>query len=103
MKNKADFTGFIAEMKVDPATGNGTIRAESHADKLVHRCRVDFNTNTSFYRWNGKESLPISYKEVQFQDKIRVWFVTPSADAYPEEGLAKKVIVATGLPLDIVN
>ena len=99
MKEKADFTGFITDIQSNEKPGSRFLFAESHADKLVHRCQIEVTSKTAIYRWDGVQENPISFDSIYPKDKIKAWFYHPSEKPYPAKGKAQKIIVATAIPL----
>ena len=86
-----DFAGFVSTVRKETRP---SIFAESHADKLVHRCAIKVTDKTTFYRWDGEDYQPSSLEDVQPKDKIQVWFFTPAKVSFPEDGKARQVIVS---------
>lgn len=103
MAGKADFGGFITAFESGPGSALNTIYAESHADKLVHRCEIEVNSETTLLRWDGQELKSIPFDQIRKLDKIKVWFVNASTEPFPKKGIARKIIVATAIPLDSVD
>jgi hypothetical protein len=90
----ADFTGFITEIKPPRAQdGVGTVFAESHADKLVHRYVIAVTHDTLIFRQDGDTFQPESFDRLLLQDQIRVWFSGPVEKTFPVQGIAKQVVI----------
>ena len=99
MKAKADFTGFIADIQSNERSESKLLFAESHADKLLHRCQIEVTSKTAIYRWDGSQEIPISFENIILKDKIKAWFYHSADKPYPSKGKAQKIIVATAIPL----
>lgn len=92
---KADFAGFITNIRPKKSDeGNSTIFAESHANKLVHRCVIEVTSATIISRWDGRKYLTIRFEEIVLKDKIQAWFFHKATEPYPEKGTAQKVVVS---------
>ena len=92
---KADFTGFITNVQTKEIyEGNNIIFAESHANKMVHRCVIEVTAATIISRWDGNKYLPIRFEEILVKDKIQAWFFQKATEPYPEKGTAQKVVVS---------
>jgi len=99
MKAKADFTGFITDIQSNERSDSKWLSAESHADKLIHRCQIEVTSKTAIYRWDGNQEIPISFDNIVIKDKIKAWFYYSAEKPYPSKGKAQKIIVATAIPL----
>ena len=92
----ADFTGYVTHIKLHKnGSGNYSILAESHANKLVHRCLIEVTDKTTFFILDGETYQPSNPKKLKLKDQIQVWFYHPTNNSIREYGKAKQVVIST--------
>lgn len=92
----ADFTGYVTHIKLHQnRSGIHTISAESHADKLVHRCLIKVTNNTMFFKLEGETYHPSGPDKLKLKDQIQVWFFKPAKNSIPDYGKAKQIVIST--------
>jgi len=89
----ADFTGFITQIKISPENGVGTIYAESHADKLVHRYVIKVTRHTGIYQLENNQYISIDINKLLLKDQIQVWFSGYVRKSKPVRTKASQVVV----------
>lgn len=84
-----DFTGWV--MEVDP--GNGQIRVESQADKIVRPVNVILTKDTLIFRRKAGVLRQIDISDVHLQDQAELWLIGPVPSSFPADVNARQVIV----------